>query len=297
MKILQETVSSQTLKIIPKSYPTLVDVVITNEQTDEITTIEDLTSTTNAGYLDIPYAYVLKEDQYYSFEVFDKTDIQTPDYLTSEDYIQIEFSPDTGKTIELKQINFSPSTTYPSPVLQVNKVSLAYSKNSDFSGFVLELEGVELDNDPDLITHILNTPVTILEGETLYVRFFPYDSTISAVGLFLLYRVVPSIAANPEFIGSINGGGDTTFLEWDLTGVSNNTFIGTDTDVNTYSIGTDLTEGPSGPGAWRNVPVGIRLQNDSIFKGRIFCTNQDEYSIQNGIYTQRSRDIKYTIYE
>lgn len=71
MKILQETASSQTLKVIPRSYPTLVDVVITNEDTKVSTTYEDLTASSNLGYLVMDEVWDLKENKFYSFEVWD----------------------------------------------------------------------------------------------------------------------------------------------------------------------------------------------------------------------------------
>lgn len=35
----------------------------------------------------------------------------------------------------------------------------------------------------------------------------------------------------------------------------------------------------------------------TIYKGKIFCTNQDDYTINNGLYTERGKDNKYVIYE
>ncbi len=67
------------------------------------------------------------------------------------------------------------------------------------------------------------------------------------------------------------------------------------TTTNSQSVVTTLNSDLSTEAMW--VASTVFDRNDSIFKGRIFCTNQDNYSIQNGLYTERSRDIKYTIYE
>jgi len=71
MKILLESTDSQTLKIIPRSYADLVDVVITIEDSKEVTTLEDVATISNLGYLEIPSVFDLKEDTFYSFEVWD----------------------------------------------------------------------------------------------------------------------------------------------------------------------------------------------------------------------------------
>jgi len=74
MKILLESANSQTLKILPKSYPTLVDVVITDEEANTPVTIQDVVAVTNEGYLDIATVLALKEGKFYSYEVFDKVE-------------------------------------------------------------------------------------------------------------------------------------------------------------------------------------------------------------------------------
>ena len=74
MKILQQSASSQTLKIIPRSYPDLVDVVIKNEDTKDVVTLSDVATVSNLGYLEIPSVFTLVEDTFYSFEVQDSDD-------------------------------------------------------------------------------------------------------------------------------------------------------------------------------------------------------------------------------
>jgi len=53
MKILQPVSTTQTLKIIPRSYPETVDISLRNEETNETYLLEDLSAVYNGGYLDI----------------------------------------------------------------------------------------------------------------------------------------------------------------------------------------------------------------------------------------------------
>jgi len=69
MKVLRESIDEQTLLIIPSTYPTIINLEITPEDTREAQLYSDLSVTTNFGYLEIRMVFDIKENNFYSFRV------------------------------------------------------------------------------------------------------------------------------------------------------------------------------------------------------------------------------------
>lgn len=74
MKILKETTDPQTLRFIPRSFVSAVDLVIKNENTQVETTFTNLTATKVGGYLGVTEVFDLDEDTFYSFRVYSATE-------------------------------------------------------------------------------------------------------------------------------------------------------------------------------------------------------------------------------
>lgn len=316
MKILQETTDEQTLKIIPKSYDTIVNVVITNEQTNEQTTIENLTATQVGGYLEIPYAYDLKEDQFYTFEVFN--------LVTSGYAIQCEAANNEYMS--------SPALNYIGDAVGDLNISVEYKNLSDVSLAVHISQGwfnqsssfqVTTNQVNNQILLRLKDDLGVLIGcSHLYSQDIPTDAIINFKGngtdieLYLDDNLldtwdasalgsISGISAFPMYFGGVqqSSDGSLSFIgipdNVDLVNVITNDNQWTfpegsgATTTNSQSVVTTLHSDGDVNDMW----VGQLSQGSSIFKGRIFCTNQSQYSINDGDYVENTSDTKYKIYE
>jgi hypothetical protein len=71
MKVLQESGVPQILKFIPRSYPSLVDIDLIEEGTNQTATFTGITATTSGSYLSVTEIFVLTQGNWYSFDVTD----------------------------------------------------------------------------------------------------------------------------------------------------------------------------------------------------------------------------------
>ena len=71
MNILLESALPQTLKFIPREFPTTVAYSITNESTNVTVTATGITATRVDGYLQITEVFDLKQGNYYNFDITD----------------------------------------------------------------------------------------------------------------------------------------------------------------------------------------------------------------------------------
>lgn len=303
MKILQESASSQTLKVIPRSYPSIVDVVITNEDTKTSVTYADLSSSSNLGYLEIPTVYTLEEDTFYSFEVWDKTDTG---YNMEFDYTDGEYisSPDqsylgndiTGLDIEFRYNNIGrhldisqgdyliPATGFRIALDTINKtITFACANNTETAVTLGDLPNtgtIKITSDGSFIYIWLDGIIVKTEAVT--------DADISALSGELLFAATNiGGAVFPVLIGGLSYVklNDHVWTFPEGTG---------STTTNSESVVSTLNSDVSTEAMWGNKSYE---QNEIIYKGKIFCTNQDSYSINDGGYTTRSRNNKYTTYE
>lgn len=298
MKILEESASSQTLKIIPKSYPTLVDVVVTDEEANTPLTIENVVSVTNGGYLDIDSVYALKEGKFYSFEVWDK--VANPIVRNSDYYIQVQFEVSNASGMTINGINFRANSKTNHPLFEILNYDLTYQINSDMEvdlQSLVDISGTSA-NGP-YIDNSLTPSISLNDGDIFKLKFYPYNAVTNISqansGFFIgnsagvLFTVNADVNATPTTVMTWDIDPDISIFTMDLSAINE-----------VYLKSTDLTfsQNESGNGGiWNGIPYIGNSQNNSIFKGKIFCTNQDNYSINNGQYIEQSKDNKYVIYE
>lgn len=306
MKILQSSASSQTLKIIPRSYPELVDVVIKNEDTKDVTTLSDVTTVSNLGYLEIPSVFTLVEDTFYSFEVWDKVNVDgvkfisaNNEYISSPD--QSYFGADiTGLDIEIRYNDFSNANPY-----FVSQNNLSPSGDDSILISINSLEFGGSDNvmavkiADNLIMYSFSeyppTSGTIKinsDGVNINVLLDDVNLITQAVNDTNLSNLTGSLIFGGWTFGDVFGGG----YDGTISYIKLNNHIWTfsegtgSTTTNSESVVSTLNSDVSTELMWSNE------QNEIIYKGKIFCTNQETYSINNGEYTTRSRNNKYIVY-
>ena len=70
MKVLQETTDTQTLSFIPRIYPSYVNYIITNEETNISVSKENVETLQNGGYLEIDDVFELKQGVFYNIDFY-----------------------------------------------------------------------------------------------------------------------------------------------------------------------------------------------------------------------------------
>ena len=300
MKILKETTDPQTLRVIPRSYVDTVDVILTNERTNTPVTLSELTATTNGGYLDITNVFDLKEDNNYSFEVkpvLSSAGIQciraNNEYLSSP---AGAYFPEDMNNVDIEIVykdwdGLNNSSIAQAP-LAAGKVNAFYIEPNQVGLIILDYDTFTFD------TFIISTPIPLsgnikfigngadvdcfINGVLVGNHTFT-QSTIPAQIHPLLFNstgdvgVISGITINFIKIGT----NEWTFTEG--TGATTTSLEGTVTTLNSDVSTEDM---------WVDKVLG-----ETIYKGKIFCTNQDDYTINNGLYTERGKDNKYVIYE
>lgn len=73
MKILTTSLLTQTLSIIPRFYPALINYKIVNEETKVDVDVVGVATTTTLGFLTFDSTYSLDEDTYYELWVYDNS--------------------------------------------------------------------------------------------------------------------------------------------------------------------------------------------------------------------------------
>ena len=69
MNILKESALAQTLKFVPREYPSTIDYSITSESTNVTVTGSGISATVVGGYLQITEIFTLKEGNFYNFDI------------------------------------------------------------------------------------------------------------------------------------------------------------------------------------------------------------------------------------
>lgn len=86
MKVFNPINSSHTIKIIPRKYEDVLNIVIRHELKDETTIVTDFSDGIDNGYVTIVFSFIFKEGASYEIVVNGVTDLMYRDkgYATSE---------------------------------------------------------------------------------------------------------------------------------------------------------------------------------------------------------------------
>jgi hypothetical protein len=97
MKVLTTSTSPQEIKIIPRSYPSLVTVKVRNESTNGIETLSNVSTTQDKGYLVFSTAYDLEEAFMYELTILDGSNVIYKDkiFCTNQDIASYSVNIDT----------------------------------------------------------------------------------------------------------------------------------------------------------------------------------------------------------
>ena len=87
MKILTTSTDAQEMTIIPRSYPALIDIRLRDESTNTVTLIEDVSTTTDKGYLIFSTAYSLSENVFYELTILSGSDVIYKDKVFCTDQV------------------------------------------------------------------------------------------------------------------------------------------------------------------------------------------------------------------
>ena len=292
MKILLPSTSEQILKVIPRSYPSAVDVVLTNEDTNVSMTFENITPTNNAGYLDMPSTWSSSTGGDFD-----------PNSVYASDYIQLAINPAIDVTLTELKLNCE-SQAIESP----RYLTIIYSLD-DFITFDYIVQNEALSNIPTTYTYTFSIPV--LSPETLKIRLIPYEN-VTSFRYFLI--------TSNTFTMSDAGG---VLINWPLVSDTDTFTLDPSISSVTYSIGSggiNLIGVSSSSGRWRGLSESIitpitltpylinntfysfkvldHTTQDLIHRGKIFVTDQDinEFTINDGEYTERGKDNEYLTY-
>tara|TARA_R100000700_G_C3122169_1_gene110720 strand:+ start:51 stop:407 length:357 start_codon:yes stop_codon:yes gene_type:complete len=105
MIVLQPVTSSQTIRIVPRSYKadSTVKLVITEDGTRKTETLNNLTSTYNGNFIDIPCTFsILSEGKMYLLELTRSNNLlfRTKAYCTAQTNRTIPHTLNTGEYSE-----------------------------------------------------------------------------------------------------------------------------------------------------------------------------------------------------
>ena len=99
MKILTTSASAQEMKIIPRSYPSTIDVRLRNESTNDITLIEDVSTSTDKGYLVFSTTYSLSENVFYELTILSGSSVICKDKIFCTDQTIADYSVNDGEYV------------------------------------------------------------------------------------------------------------------------------------------------------------------------------------------------------
>lgn len=99
MKVLTTSGSAQQMTVIPRSYPATVDIRLRNESTNAITLIEDVSATTDKGYLIFSTVYSLTENVFYELTILDGSSVIYKDKVFCTDQTVSTYSVNDGEYI------------------------------------------------------------------------------------------------------------------------------------------------------------------------------------------------------
>ena len=97
MKVLTTSTTPQEIKIIPRSYPSLITVKVRNESTNGIDTLLNVPTTQDKGYLVFSAIYDLEEAFTYELTILDGSNVIYKDkiFCTNQDIATYSVNVDT----------------------------------------------------------------------------------------------------------------------------------------------------------------------------------------------------------
>lgn len=97
MKVLTTSSNPQELKVIPRSYPSLITVKVRNESTNGVDTYTDVSTTQDKGYLVFSESYTLEEAFSYELTILDGSAVIYKDkiFCTNQDIADYSVNVDT----------------------------------------------------------------------------------------------------------------------------------------------------------------------------------------------------------
>ena len=106
MKVLTTSTSPQEIKIIPRSYPSLVTVKVRNESTNGIETSLNVPTTQDKGYLVFSTVYDLEEAFTYELTILDGSTVIYKDkiFCTNQDIETYSVNIDTETWDQITEI-------------------------------------------------------------------------------------------------------------------------------------------------------------------------------------------------
>lgn len=99
MKVLTTSGDAQEMTIIPRSYPATVDIRLRNESTNGVTLIEDVSATTDKGYLTFSAVYSLTENVFYELTILDGSSVIYKDKVFCTDQTIATYSVNNGEYV------------------------------------------------------------------------------------------------------------------------------------------------------------------------------------------------------
>ena len=92
MKILTTSTDAQEMTIIPRSYPSLIDIRLRDESTNTVTLIQDVSANTDKGYLIFSTAYSLTENVFYELTILSGSDVIYKDKVFCTDQVIADYT-------------------------------------------------------------------------------------------------------------------------------------------------------------------------------------------------------------
>ena len=99
MKVLTTSGDAQEMTIIPRSYPATVDIRLRNESTNGVTLIENVSTTTDKGYLTFSAVYSLTENVFYELTILDGSSVIYKDKVFCTDQAIATYSVNNGEYV------------------------------------------------------------------------------------------------------------------------------------------------------------------------------------------------------
>jgi hypothetical protein len=99
MKVLTTSESAQEMYIVPRSYASTINIKLRNESTNEVTTINSVSTTTDKGYLRFSTIYDLLEGYFYELTILEGSSVIYKDKVFCTDQTISDYSVNDGEYI------------------------------------------------------------------------------------------------------------------------------------------------------------------------------------------------------
>lgn len=169
--------------------------------------------------------------------------------VSGEHYMEIQISPETGKVLDVDQIDFEVETI-PVPGFMVRAFDLVYSKDPTFATFTREMVRIDVSSGSVVVNHVFDSVINVIDSETLYIRWYPYNSDDDTGAPFVLNNADVIVSGE---VDSVPG----NIIQWNTSSdTSSFTFNAADIIAPVYALGSDVFQVGS-DGNWRRFPLPI----------------------------------------